>query len=600
MSQEQNELQQKIADLEAKNYRLEQQLVESQQLYQKTTQTLQKTQQELQNKNLCWSLSEKFLRLAMDHLPEAAFWKDRNSVYLGCNQRFAHIAGVNSPSEIIGKTDYELPWKREETDWFRDCDQRVMESNQAELGIIEPQQQADGSQHWLETNKIPLHDETNQVIGILGTFIDITPRKTIENALVESEERFRVVCEQTGQLIYDFDVAAERITWAGAITKITGYAVEEFQESTLQEWEDHIHPEDRTHALELLEQAMANCCNYRVEYRWRQKGGDYIFVEDNGTFLTNEAGEAYRMLGTMTNISDRKQAETAIQQKTQELQNALQKLQSAQLQIVQNEKMASLGNLVAGVAHEINNPLGFLNGSLYNIREQIEDVLNHLQLYQSHYPQPAPALQENAEDIDLEFIQEDLPTVLPAMEKATNRIKAISNSLRTFSRADTDYQVRANLHDGLDSTLLILKYRLKAKEERPAIEIIRNYGDLPEILCFPGQLNQVFMNLLANAVDMFDEMAQDIPLDSPTITLSTAIVEDQVQIQIADNGKGMTEEMQQQVFNPLFTTKAVGEGTGLGLAIARQIVENKHGGHLSVASILNQGTTFTVRFPWKG
>ncbi|HEY9623204.1 MAG TPA: AAA family ATPase [Crinalium sp.] len=286
----------------------------------------------------------------------------------------------------------------------------------------------------------------------------------------------------------------------------------------------------------------------------------------------------------------------------QQSQSYAQQLEQSQLQIVQNEKMASLGNLVAGVAHEINNPVGFLNGSINNAKDYVQDLLGHLDLYQQYYPNPAVPVQENAEEIDLEFLREDLLKLLVSMKGATDRIKSISTSLRTFSRADAEYKVSANLHEGIDSTLLILKYRLKANEYRPAIEVIQNYGDLPSIECFPGQLNQVFMNILANAIDVFDEMAHsqsfnNLQTRTPQIAITTAVLENQAEIRIKDNGKGMSQDVQQKIFDHLFTTKGVGKGTGLGLAIARQIVVEKHSGSLEVESELHQGTEFCIRLP---
>ncbi|MBD2326319.1 GHKL domain-containing protein [Alkalinema sp. FACHB-956] len=288
-------------------------------------------------------------------------------------------------------------------------------------------------------------------------------------------------------------------------------------------------------------------------------------------------------------------AEAEVTQKTAELQ-------ASQLQVIQSEKMASLGNLVAGIAHEINNPIGFLNGSINNTREYVQDLLGHLALYQQHHPHAAAPIQDNADEIDLEFLREDLPQLLNSMQGATDRIKGISTSLRTFSRADKEHTVRANLHDGIDSTLLILKYRLKANEYRPVIAVLQNYGEIPEIPCFPGQLNQVFMNILANAIDMFDEMAQSQSFDAleanpQQITIQTTLLDNQVQISIRDNGKGMAEEIKAKVFDHLFTTKAVGKGTGLGLAIARQIVEEKHGGQIFCTSTLGLGTEFKVNLP---
>lgn len=286
----------------------------------------------------------------------------------------------------------------------------------------------------------------------------------------------------------------------------------------------------------------------------------------------------------------------------QQLEQTLQVLGKTQAQMIQSEKMSALGNLIAGVAHEINNPIGFLNGSINNGEDYVQDLLGHLALYQQHYPNPIAPIQDNAEKIDLEFLGKDLPKLLHSMKGATDRIQGISTSLRTFSRADTEHTVSANLHDGIDSTILILKYRLKANERRPAINVIQDYGDIPEINCFPGQLNQVFMNILANAIDMFDDMAQGQSFDQlkvhpQEITIRTTTATNQVQIQITDNGKGMTEDVKARIFDHLFTTKGVGKGTGLGLAIARQIVEEKHGGSVEVQSTLSEGTEFCIRLP---
>ncbi|MDI9636474.1 AAA family ATPase [Geitlerinema splendidum] len=286
----------------------------------------------------------------------------------------------------------------------------------------------------------------------------------------------------------------------------------------------------------------------------------------------------------------------------QQAQIYTQQLEQSQLQIIQSEKMASLGNLVAGVAHEINNPIGFLNGSLDNSQDYVQDLLNHLELYQQHYPNPVAAIQDSAEAIDLEFLSEDLLKLLNSMKGAIDRIANISTSLRTFSRADTDRKVAANVHEGLDSTLLILKYRLKANSKRPVIEVIKHYGELPSIPCFPGQLNQVFMNLLANAIDALDESNfgrkfADIQADPNQIMIQTTVEGNFVQIAIADNGPGMGEEVKSRIFDHLFTTKGVGKGTGLGLAIAQQIVADNHGGELTVESELGQGSLFLIRLP---
>ncbi|BAY92904.1 MULTISPECIES: trifunctional serine/threonine-protein kinase/ATP-binding protein/sensor histidine kinase [unclassified Tolypothrix] len=290
------------------------------------------------------------------------------------------------------------------------------------------------------------------------------------------------------------------------------------------------------------------------------------------------------------------------QQYAQELEQALHNLQQAQLQIVQSEKMSALGNLVAGVAHEMNNPLGFIAASLQQAKPTLTDIVEHLQLYQATFSDKTEEILDHEAEIDLEYSLEDLPKMLDSMTMACDRLKNISTSLRTFSRADRDYKVPFNLHEGIDSTILILKHRLKANEQRPAIEVITNYGDLPLVECFPGQLNQVFMNILANAIDALDESNngrsfQDIQTNPNRITLTTSRDNNLVKITIADNGKGMSEEVKHKIFDHLFTTKAVGKGTGLGLAIAQQIVEETHGGKLNCQSILGKGTEFIIEIP---
>ncbi|MBT9312609.1 trifunctional serine/threonine-protein kinase/ATP-binding protein/sensor histidine kinase [Leptothoe kymatousa] len=286
----------------------------------------------------------------------------------------------------------------------------------------------------------------------------------------------------------------------------------------------------------------------------------------------------------------------------QQSQHYAKRLEQSQLQLVQQEKMATLGNLVAGVAHEVNNPIGFLNGSVENAKDYIQDLFDHLDTYQSQQP-PNEAVQASAEEVDLDFLLEDFPKLLNSMQTAADRITDISTSLRTFSRADTTQKVSVNIHEGLDSTLLILKYRLKANEHRPAIEVLKHYGDdLSEINCFPAQLNQVFMNILANAIDMFDEMAnhmtfEDLEKTPQTITINTVELAEYVEIRISDNGTGMTDEVQSRIFDHLFTTKEIGKGTGLGLAIAHQIIVETHGGSLDVQSELGQGTEFQIRIP---
>ncbi|MFB2917132.1 trifunctional serine/threonine-protein kinase/ATP-binding protein/sensor histidine kinase [Aerosakkonema funiforme] len=325
-----------------------------------------------------------------------------------------------------------------------------------------------------------------------------------------------------------------------------------------------------------------------------------LYLENNLTkgAFTSDRVEILNLLCTQAAIS----LENArLYQKSQQ---ALQDLQQAQLQIIQSEKMSALGNLVAGVAHEMNNPLGFISASLQQAKPTFADLLEHLKLYQETLTHPTEEIQTHAEEIDLEYTLEDFPKMLDSMSIACDRLKNISTSLRTFSRADRDNKVPFNLHEGIESTLLILKHRLKANDQRPAIEVVTNYRNLPQIECFPGQLNQVFMNIIANAIDAIEESNMgktfaQIEASPNQITIQTFLVDNQVEIRIADNGKGITEAVKVKIFDHLFTTKAVGKGTGLGLAIARQIIVEKHGGSLDCSSQPGEGTEFIISLPIK-
>lgn len=300
----------------------------------------------------------------------------------------------------------------------------------------------------------------------------------------------------------------------------------------------------------------------------------------------------------------RKHAELALQiseaqlrQQTQFLEQALKDLQQTQSQLIQSEKMSGLGQLVAGVAHEINNPVNFIYGNLKHAKGYSEALLNLIRLYQIHCPQRPQAVAAYEQEIDLGFLRTDLPQLLQSMQVGTDRIREIVLSLRTFSRLDEAEYKATNLHEGLDSTLMILQHRLKPKHGRPGVALIKEYGNLPLVECYSGQLNQVFMNVLANAIDALE--ARDlINFTLPEIHIRTAVVSPgMVQIQVTDNGPGMTPEIQQRLFDPFFTTKPVGMGTGMGLSISYQIVVDRHKGSLRCLSTPGQGSSFIIEIP---
>ncbi|HLO51672.1 MAG TPA: ATP-binding protein [Kamptonema sp.] len=295
-------------------------------------------------------------------------------------------------------------------------------------------------------------------------------------------------------------------------------------------------------------------------------------------------------------------AATQAEEQATKLEKTLTELKQAQAKLLHSEKMSSLGQLVASVAHEINNPVSFIYGNLNHAEVYIQDLLHLLNLYRENYPEPSPEIEDKIEDIDLDFLIQDLPKVLCSMQIGSDRIRQIVMSLRNFSRTDDSEMNPVDLHEGIDTTLLILHNRLKAHSKRPTIEVVKDYSKLPMVTCYAGQLNQVFMNIFSNAIDAVEEAIinrEETGVEiHPVIRIRTEVTHpDYVTIRIADNGSGIPSEVKSRLFEQFFTTKQVGKGTGLGLSISRQILVDNHGGSIRCESQPGEGTEFWIEIP---
>ncbi|MEM7795334.1 MAG: ATP-binding protein [Cyanobacteria bacterium P01_C01_bin.118] len=440
--------------------------------------------------------------------------------------------------------------------------------------IFEDRITISGKLHWFSIEAVPINSAAESE-HLIVTFT----RRTTEVALRQSEERFRSLFEGVsliGMQIYDRQRRV--IGWNSASEELYGYTREEAMGRQL---EDLIIPDSmRTVVIQAIEDWVNHGTPIPAsELTLRHKSGAPVEVFSSHMMLTNLQGDP-ELYCLDLDIRDRKLAENS--------------LQTAQLKMIYGEKMSSLGQMVAGIAHEINNPISFIDGNLDHAKDYVQELLYLVSLYQQTYPNPKAEVQAALKSLDLDFIQADFSKLATSMQVGADRIRNIVDSLRKFSRLDETGAKVVDIHEGLDSTLTILQHRLNTSEIK--IEVVKHYGAHTPILCYPGPLNQVFMNVLTNAIDaLVDSQTKDNIL-SPRIEISTTQSHHTV-ITICDNGPGIEAAVITQIFDPFFTTKPVGYGTGMGLAISYQIVTEQHHGQLLVESTPGRGTCFEIRLP---
>jgi PAS domain S-box-containing protein len=439
--------------------------------------------------------------------------------------------------------------------------------------------------------------QTNQQLAA-----EIAERKQIEQA----QARLTAILERTTDFVGMGDTAGHSIYLNKGGRIMLG--IREEEDITTRSIPD-FHPQWVVE--QILPEALATAVSQGVwigESVMKHSNGKEIPISQVIMAHKSDSGELEYLSTIARDMTERKdaekvllQSETLLKQQAQQLKQAVQDLQNTQAQLIQTEKMSGLGQMVAGVAHEINNPVNFIHGNITYANTYIRDLLHLVHLYQQSYP--IADIQAYSEEVDIEFLIEDLPKLFSSMKVGTERIREIVLSLRNFSRLDEAEMKPVDIHEGINSTLLILQNRLKAKPNHPDIKVIQKYGNLPLVECYAGQLNQVFMNILNNAIDALESYKsyysdETIAVQAREITIHTDVQDSHlVIVRIADNGSGMTEDVRKRLFDPFFTTKEVGKGTGLGLSISYQIVVEKHGGSITCNSELGKGTEFVIQLP---
>ena len=442
-------------------------------------------------------------------------------------------------------------------------------------------------------------------MAYLATLRDITDRKQAEEMLWLYDRA--IAATSTGVTISDATHPEHPIIYCNpAFESMTGYRREEILGKNCQFLQGS---DTEPVAVEIIRNALQTKSECKVILKNYRKDGTTFWNCFSISPVRDRTGKLTHFIGVQRDITQSKQAQEALhnseaqsREQAAQLAAALEELKATHSQLVQSEKMSSLGLLIAGVAHEINNPVSFIHGNLAHLKNYTQDLFHHLELYEHHYPNPVEEIQQEKEDNDLDFLAEDLPRIVSSMSVGIDRICQIVQSLRNFSRHDDSQMKPVNLHEGIDSTLLILNHRLKGNGEKPQIQIVKEYGNLPLVECFAGPINQVFMNILSNAIDALEDAkskqtGQEMPEIPSQIRICTEVVGKFVEIKIADNGPGITEEVKQRIFDTFFTTKPIGKGTGMGLSISYQIIVERHKGELYCTSELGNGTEFTIRIP---
>jgi PAS domain S-box-containing protein len=465
-------------------------------------------------------------------------------------------------------------------------------TGEAQRSIVIRLRHQDGGYRWLSVNLTPIVEEDGYIAAYQGIARNVTERLEFEAERRKVQDHVRSthaflknILNHLPDPIFVQDNQAKFVLGNEALCELLDRPIHKI----IGAFNHEIFPPELVHNQfshpATLDPNQPQMC----EVDYPHPDGTTRFLSIKRSIYTNPDNYQF-IIGSIRDLTEHRSAE--------------ERLKEIQIQLIRNEKMSALGMMIAGIAHEIKNPLNFIGGNIFPLEQSIGALFRFIETYQQSVTQPSSDLQAVIDSGEIEFLQEDLPKLLTSMNLGVERMQEIVQSLQTFARNDTDDKQLADLHEGIDSTLLILKPRLKACGDRPEIPIVRHYGALPTLECYPGQLNQVFMNLLSNAIDALEETLgqlenrPDHATWQPQITIATAVLPTgAIQIQITDNGCGLSVENQARLFKQAFTTKAIGKGTGLGMSISNQIITERHQGEMTFTSVQHEGTTFSLILP---
>ncbi len=517
---------------------------------------------------------------------------DRRARYTFVAGRVKEILGY-SPEELIGMTPYQL-MPREEAEKVKRIFREIAPKKEPVVDLENWNLTKDGRKVLLLTNGVPILSEDGELLGYRGVDKDITERKRIEEALREAERRYRTVVENSPSGI--FVLQEGKLAFVNnQFAKIYGCSKKELLGKDFQAL---LHPEERGTFQEVAERILGeNEVVRRLELRGLKPGGEVIVL--GMTLLSFDYGDRRALLGHVADITKRKQIEKELLESNQRLKKALDDLKSMQARLIQQEKMASIGQLAAGVAHEMNNPLGFVSSNFGTLQEYVKDFARLLKAYRDAFQklkergvgtEEIYKIEELEREMDLDFVLQDLDELFRETGEGLERLKEIIQNLREFARVDQvgDY-TEYDINEGVKSVLVITR-----NEYKYHAEVETDLGDIPHIYCHPGQINEVLMNIIVNAAQAIKSQNRE---EKGKISIKTYSDGRYVYCVISDDGPGIPKEIQGKIFDPFFTTKEVGKGTGLGLSISYDIVVNKHKGEIYVESEVGKGTTFTVKLP---